>query len=373
MFNSNKMKTYLKANLNVDSIIEDVDQRYRKVAINGAIVWLIMTCTSFYLGKITGHLETLTGIERKAPMIAAMLLGMSVFGTALPLIVRGKMKNISGVLLCAIVVHCVAFTTDVLMANFPTPVFLCPVSGTKIYLLRWCEWTPLAFIMTFLTDACRTENLDGKMREDRSTSRLTSILGWGVGKKNESPIEFANDNGAEVEDEDEDEKNRFTQAYILAWTQGLSTACGWLFPFCPGWKSWTILMAISWILYLVMFHRLHSRSVVFAKMKEGTTIAEKEMYHWARLSLGLLKTCTLMWTILVVAYCVYTLGPVMFPKNKFLNMVGLGMIFESIMDVLFKSIYMLIVVEVHDTIFDRSARAERRLEDLRQVSRVDMN
>jgi hypothetical protein len=44
------------------------------------------------------------------------------------------------------------------------------------------------------------------------------------------------------------------------------------------------------------------------------------------------------------------------------------MMLESSIDVLFKAIYLLIVIDVHDTIFDPSARAERRLEELRQVS-----
>jgi hypothetical protein len=103
-------------------------------------------------------------------------------------------------------------------------------------------------------------------------------------------------------------------------------------------------------------------------MNEGSTIAEQELYHWARLSLGLLKTCTFMWTVLVVAYFIYTIGPMILPESSLVNATGFGMICESIIDVLFKSVYMLIIVDVHDTIFDKGARAERRLEELRQVS-----
>jgi hypothetical protein len=75
-----------------------------------------------------------------------------------------------------------------------------------------------------------------------------------------------------------------------------------------------------------------------------------------------------MWTVLVIAFCVYTCGPLVLPETSFVNSTGFGMICESIIDVLFKAVYMLIIVDVHDTIFDRSARAERRLEELRQVS-----
>lgn len=92
------------------------------------------------------------------------------------------------------------------------------------------------------------------------------------------------------------------------------------------------------------------------------------MYDWARLSLGLLRVCTALWTALVLAYFVYTIGPVLFPRNKFLNTAGLTMVCESSFDVLFKSIYLLIITDSHDTIFDQSLRVERRLEEMSQVS-----
>lgn len=76
--------------------------------------------------------------------------------------------------------------------------------------------------------------------------------------------------------------------------------------------------------------------------------------------------------VLVVAYFVYNIGPLVFPQNNILNTKGLGMLCESIIDVLFKSIYMLVIVEVHDTIFDRGARTERRLEELRKVSFLEI-
>ena len=374
------MKFDVKNKINLESIIERVDRVYRVVALRGAALWFLLVIVSFYIGHRTNSLERLTGIERKAPMVAAMLIGTSVFGTALPLFVRGKMKNVSGAILCAIVVHCVAFTTDILMANFPTPVFVDPVAGTRIYLLRWCEWTPLAFIMTFLTEACRNDNNGKKVAEQMRSSRLTSMLGAVHGtdeiiestaiENDTSTDDSADINIGKVESKPKVNKvdETLIPAYFLAWCQGLSTFCGWIFPFCPGPFSWTFFMVISCLLYLVMFHRLYHRKKAFKSMNEGSTIAEQELYHWARLSLGLLKTCTFMWTVLVVAYFIYTIGPMILPESSLVNATGFGMICESIIDVLFKSVYMLIIVDVHDTIFDKGARAERRLEELRQVS-----
>ncbi len=52
----------------------------------------------------------------------------------------------------------------------------------------------------------------------------------------------------------------------------------------------------------------------------------------------------------------------------FLTGKALSMICESIVDVLFKSIYMLVITDVHDCIFDQGLRAERRLQEMSQVS-----
>lgn len=381
-----KMKYHIKTNIDIESIIELTNLTYHKVAFRCTVLWVFLMCLSYYIGYKTDSLVSLTGVERKAPMVAAMLIGTSVFGTALPLFIRGKMKNISGVLVCAIVVHCVAFATDLLMANFPTPGFLDPVSGTKVYLLRWCEWTPLAFLMTFLTESCRIN--DGEKAVDhRRTNGVTAMLSavgrngdLGLGRstankndRNGAPNGYhGSDDNSFDSNATETKTDRNTETlmpgYFLSWCQGLSTFCGWLFPFCPGPISWTITLIVSCNLYAMMFHRLHRRKLAFKTMQSGSTIAEQEMYHWARLSLGLLTACTAMWTVLVIAFCVYTCGPLVLPETSFVNATGFGMICESIIDVLFKAVYMLIIVDVHDTIFDRSARAERRLEELRQVS-----
>ena len=374
------IKSQIKTNRDIESIIEHADLGYHRIALQCTALWFFLTCLSYYIGYKTDSLVSLTGVERKAPMIAAMLIGTSVFGTALPLFIKGKVKNISGVIVCAILVHCIAFTTDVLLAYFPTPVFLDQVSGTKVYLLRWCEWAPLAFLMTFLTETCSID--DGKTAADQmTTSGLTTMLS--AVQSNDDSIDSMGLRRSPTINENERNsaysgrikadlkkmtRKALTPAYSLAWCQGLSTFCGWLFPFCPGPISWTITMITSCGLYLMIFHRLHYRKIAFKNMVEGSTIAEQELYHWARLSLGLLKACTLMWTVLVVAYCIYTCGPMVLPESSFVNSIGFGMICESIIDVLFKSVYMLIIMDVHDTIFDKSARSERRLEELRQVS-----
>ena len=354
-----KMQKKLDKRNDIETIIEHIDRAYQQIAVRALLLWIFMTACSFYLGSRTGNLKVLTGMERKAPMIAAMLMTASVFGTILPhFVLKGKMSSSSGIMSCALAVQCVALLTNLMMICIPTPVFIDPVCGSNVYLLRWCEWTPLAFVMTFLTEACRveTDNVSLKPAETGSLTKSLQVI---------NASEFEDESFPQIEKKG---KDFLLPAYQLAWCQGLSTFCGWIFPMCPGIKTWTITMIISFMLYSTMFYRLHYRSESFRLMRKGRTVADNEMYDWAKLSLTLLKTCTFMWTVLVLAYAVYTIGPVLFPESKFLKTTGLGMVCESIIDVLFKSVYLLIILEVHDSIFDRVARAERRLEELRQVS-----
>ena len=61
------------------------------------------------------------------------------------------------------------------------------------------------------------------------------------------------------------------------------------------------------------------------------------------------------------------IGPLLFPDNALLHTKGLNMICECFIDVLFKYIYMILIIDVYNSIFDPSGRAKRRLEELQEV------
>jgi len=360
-------KDSLKSSLYADEFIAEVDKHYLKVAFSVALVWSSLCCIAFYIGRKYDSIERLSGIERKAPMVASMLLGMSLVSSVLPLLVRGSKRCLSGVVICAVVVQCIAFSTDLLIAFFPTPVLIDPVCGTKVYLLRYCEWAPLAFAMAFLTESCRIDDPTGRSSTSR-TGRLSAIIG-SMSMPGAQSDEFDGLDGPEkARNLQSRVSKRLRPAYALGCTQGLSTGCALIFPLCPGPVSWTICLFVACCLFSFLFIRLRTRTAAFRAMKEGTTLSEQEMYNWTRLSLGLLRTCSCVWSILVAVFFVTSVGPVLFPSIHILKTPGLAMLLESTLDVLFKAIYLLIVIDVHDTIFDPSARAERRLEELRQVS-----
>ncbi len=360
----------LKSTLYADEFIAEVDKHYMRVACSAICVWLTLVSLSYWICNSRDALVKLTGIEQKAPMVASLLLGMSLFTSVLPLLVRENKRCMSGVIVCAVVVQLIAFSTDLLIAFLPTPVLIDPVCGNKSYLLRYCEWTPLAFTMAFLTESCRIDDPSKRSLDGNRTGKLSMIISAMTMSKEMSRKFDPMDPSETHEDLKARVQRRLNSAYYLGLTQGMSTFCAWIFPLCPGIISWTIFMTMSCLLFSVLWNRLWIRSKAFKAMKPGSTLSEHEMYQWTRLSLGLLRTCTFVWSLLVISFFICSVGPAIFPNNEILKITGLSMMLESTLDVVFKAIYLLIVIDVHDTIFDPSARAERRLEELRQMLSV---
>ena len=356
----------LKSSLYADEFIAEVDKHYMKVACSAVCVWVFLIVISFLIAREKNALESLTGIEQKAPMVASLLLGMSLVSSVLPLLVRNNKRCMSGVVVCAVVVQAIAFMTDLLMAFLPTPVLIDPVCGMKFYLLRYCEWAPLAFTMAFLTESCRIDDpriVTNNSNQSVNLSTIISAMTLSV----ESDDFDTTDSPKKEGDLKKRVQKRLNSAYALGLSQGLSTFCGWLFPFCPNLFTWSLCMTVSCILFGVLWRRLHTRTKAFRAMKLGSTLSEQEMYNWNKLSLGLLRTCAYVWSILVFVFFVDAIVRPNLPSSNILNTPGLSMILESTLDVIFKAIYLLIVIDVHDTIFDPSARAERRLEELKRM------
>jgi len=333
-----------------DTFISEIDYQIRHVSRCAFGLWVFMVCVSYAIGYKTGTLEWLTGLERLAPMIASLLLAMSYLSIQLPILNRGKKRISSGVFVGAFMIQTIAFCTDVIMAFLPVPVMLDPVSGSRVFLLRWSEWTPLAFIMTFMTEAS-----DSPYGQQESTTRHDDM-------SHMSPASEQSCLEGKLR-----AKEIVRVAIKHSTFQTLSTLCGWFFPLCPGIKSWLLLMLISFVLYSHMFYRVKVRTKAFSQLTKGNSVDDIEMYQWAALSLKLLNMCAVMWTLLVALYMFYSFGPyfiTQFPPGS------LTMLFECAFDVLSKALFMLIIVDVHDNTFDPGSRAQRRLEELKQMMGV---
>jgi hypothetical protein len=94
-------KESIAITLETELFINEVEKHYFFVAKWVVCVWLILSAISFYLGYTLDSMETLTGIERKAPLVACLLLGMSCMSSVMPMFVRGAQRSLSGVIVCA--------------------------------------------------------------------------------------------------------------------------------------------------------------------------------------------------------------------------------------------------------------------------------
>lgn len=302
-----------------------IDRHFHYVALLGIACWIVLV-TLCYMWTPPQNLEKLDGMEKTAPLMAFALVLLSVLSKLFPLFYRDIRSVNSGLLVLSTTVQVVALLTDAMMAFLPTPVVMDPVLGTRVHLLRWCEWTPLAFAMTFMTE---------------SIGMPTAPLGG------------------------------LKMIYVSALCQGLSTFCGLLFPFANGIVTWSILMVISCVLFLFIFVRLwHSREV-YKNAKKGASVDEREVYDRIRLSYKLLYSCAAVWSILVVGYFLVGLGRNLeFLKGTVFSHPACTMVFESTFDVVSKSLFTSIIIDVHRLIFDDTARAERRLEEIRRMMSV---
>ena len=350
-----------------ESILQ-VDAHFRRAAGAVWIVYPTLVAISYRLCP-PDLVQPLEGVEMNAAALAAILLFVSVVSIILPLLYRGRQRAFSGVVIGALTVQSVAFITDLLMATVAVPVMIDPVFGTRVHLLRWCEWTPLAFLMTFLTEGVGVPNVLSKRMKGGWKDRLGR-------KKKDDDYRDGEDDDDDDDDDNEDKEDdgkstHIVAAYTNGLAQGFSTLCGLIFPFCPGLKSWTFFMVVSCLLFFVIFYRLKCKINSHRKMAMGSSVDEIEIYNRSLLSLKLLGTCTFLWTVLVCTYFFSTVGPTVFPSlEDKVDVEALTMVGECTMDVVAKVLYMFIIVDVHDQVFDQSARAERRLEELRQMMAV---
>jgi hypothetical protein len=111
------------------------------------------------------------------------------------------------------------------LAWAPTVVHVDPITGARVFLLRWCEWTPLAGLMTFLAEA-----VDLPRRKSGIRVRIYSAL-----------------------------------------LQSISCLFGIIFRFVTA-PSWGICMTLSMVTYLGIFPRVWIKRQQFLQTPRGTSL-----------------------------------------------------------------------------------------------------
>ena len=148
--------------------------------------------------------------------------------------------------LCVTLVHLIAACTNFVLWYLPMPVVHNRFTGNPVYIMRWCEWTVLSFVMQFLIES------------------VGSVP----------------------------EKYSFRSCFLWAACMCGSTACGLFFPFMPNFFSFAVLLFISCWLYFLIFPRL------FALGQEARESTDSRL----RVAYQLQLTCAFTWTLFVLVW-----------------------------------------------------------------------
>ena len=302
------------------SALEDVVGGFlRSGAYAGIAIWLGLLVVMVLVAP-TDSYQYMNATEQVSnAVLLTLLIGVNIsrFG---PLIVNDRNWDFlkSGAVTACCAVQCVAITSVAAMLLLPTPVIIDPIVGIRCHLLRWAEWTALAFIMTFLTE------------------------------------------GIDLPIEDADTKSSWVVATMMAF----STIAGGILPFCPDLTSWLVVFVISCLLFCALPYRLIQKGWRLRNMPKGNTTSEKENYERARFSVKLLVICNVLWTLLVFAFtgcCIA--GKYAKPGTAWAS-DWLVLVTENTCEAFSKIGYLSILMEIHEQIFDDVSKTARRLEEL---------
>lgn len=358
---------YLQTSSSLDENVAYVDKLLWRVGISVILCWIALLIMSYYVVPAE-MIQYYEGKERNAALVELSILSTAVIMKHFPLLwdynfmdwsqesdstYGGKKKKrmmgkdkLSGVLIGGLIVQIIAVLTAVIMVCFPCPVMIDPILGSRVHFIRWCEWTPLAGYMTLMTEC-----IDAPIYEK---GRLT---------------------------------HPWKKKMLVSIMESLSTACGFIFPFCTNLNVWSFAMIISCITYSAIIFSYYEKKHLFKSCvwSGGGSVDEVELYERARMSLSLHGVCCVVWTLITANYFVTSAGHLLFDQcwagpgsqlaimmwiSDILHDTSVTMIGECFMDLLAKCLYMALIIEVHHRAFDEAKRANRRLAELRNTMSV---
>ena len=299
---------------------------FQRGALVGFLIWVILLALMLKFAPADSY-EQPHGIEQSAHVVTFILLLVTNGSRLYPFILRDKNLNFfkNGVLVAIATVQMIAMISNLGMGLLPTPVFDDQITGLRVYLVRWVEFIPLCFLMTFLLD-----NMD-------------------------APLSI------------NDPPQRWSLAIILT----LATACGGIFPFCRNLKEWLMVVTTAWCLFTSLFFKLYAQAKRYYSMKAelsrsaGVEARDDELFELARVSYTLTCICTITWTLLAACFTFVAAAQAWAPKGSLLAEPHLQNVMLSSFDIMSKIWYLSGIIDAYDNFFDESARAVRRLEDLR--------
>jgi hypothetical protein len=347
-----------------------VDRIHKTLSKGVLLCWLFLVAFCYWIVP-EGSIQWYTGAERNAALVNLSILTTAVVTKHIPLLwemnikelstpssssesssspvssfsgagrrrgsstksmLLGRPTQVSGILAGGMVTQFIAIMTAAIMVCFPVPVMVDPILGSRVHLIRWCEWTPCAGFMTLMMDLVDAPQYDG--------SKFT---------------------------------HPWKTMFVVAAMESLSSSCALIFPFCTNFYVWLAVMIFSCVTYSAVLYRNYEKRRLFAfcRWRGGRSVDEIELYERARTSLALNFVCSVVWTMIVIAYFVTSCGHLVLSERWTLfHDPAITMISECSMDLLAKWLFMSLIVDAHNSIFDESKRAKRRLAELRNMMSV---
>mmetsp|Transcript_42236 Transcript_42236/g.95511 ORF Transcript_42236/g.95511 Transcript_42236/m.95511 type:complete len:964 (-) Transcript_42236:192-3083(-) len=308
-----------------------VDKLCFRVALYAVAAWLILI--TYMYAIFAEKREFLMPTEQAAAGFGAAVLTTSlvmrtVNSCTQPRRRSSRPHSTSGVTFSMNIVNLIAATTNWIMYFFKVPIVVDQITGCRVHLLRCCEWTVLAFLMTFVVESIDT--------------RDSSLPFW------------------------------------MAATQCLSTAGLLVLPFISTRLVWATTMAFSFFLFSAILIRFRTKYSADSATKQSQhkalhdrpppSLEEVESLERLEIAKWLLGICCVCWSLFVVNYG-FAAGfafALRFAGRDSLSSCW-PFIWDVCVDVAAKMLYASVIFEANESLFDPLVRTERRLAELRSL------
>ena len=324
-------RTFLNIGPDTDKI-KFVERLFHKGAAVGVGIWISLLLVVYLISPKDSYVEP-AGFDQLSHVVCGTLLVVANGARLLPMIFKEKGYRIlkSGFIVGSLSVQLVAMASNYLMAFRPTPVIYDEISGLHFHMVRWAEFTALAFLMAFLT-----VNVDAPF------------------KSQDSDLPRVN--------------------FLFPAMMSLSTSAGMIFPFCPNEYWWWFTMTISWLLfsmvYFVTFQKVVDYLELKGEIKAGSAKTKANAQQAERLeitksSFNLCLTISISWTIFALIFTFFGVVTKLARKDSWVSNPHILVAVTCIFEVSSKIWYLGALFEAYRKVFDEQVRGHRRLEELR--------
>jgi hypothetical protein len=326
--------------------IAETNKLFSKAIQYAISTWVALV---LFLYNITPpqDLVYLSDSERMAAAIAFYSLLTSTLLMVMPLALQRR--KLGPLMWAALTTQGLAIVSNFVLAFCPVVVRIDAITHSPVYLTRWCEWIPLAGLMTFLCE--------------------------GVAIKKQQQLQQRSGN-----DHNKDKNIDMRAAVQNSVAQSLSCLTGgFVCAYCSDVYWWSFFMTLSIVTWCSIFPRVvqkrrEYRAMRFHRAATSTSVTDTYMQHEKldrlRFSYHLILTCSMVWTVLVVLFGVNAYVHRVLPNNHRWKQFAPAMVVDTLFDVFAKALYMRWIVDVHYAVFDGDARAMRQLTELRGLMTI---